>query len=184
MNTRSGIIRCSKLRKRSSYLRLLKQTRAGEVQRLKAGVYARPEALADVVLDIPSIIAGGVLCMYSAWDFHHLTVQVPPAHCVAVKRGRKVVLPAYPPIKLYWVSESIHALGIMEASAGNKKILVYDKERSVCDALRARNKIGTETSSEILRNYLASPDKNLTKLCHYARKLRIYTLLKHYLEFC
>ena len=59
MNTRRGIIRCSKLRKRSSYLRLLKQTRAGEVQRLKAGVYARPEALADVVLDIPSIIEVG-----------------------------------------------------------------------------------------------------------------------------
>lgn len=183
MYKKRGIIRSSRLRKRVSYLRLLSQNREGKVYRLKAGVYATPEALAEMVLDIPSIIPGGILCMYSAWDFHHLTVQIPPACCVAVKRGRKVVLPAYPPIKLYWVNENIYTLGMMETKAGNKTILVYDKERSVCDALRARNKIGTESSSEILRNYLASPDKDVAKLCHYARKLRIYTLLKHYLEF-
>jgi len=53
------------------------------------------------------------------------------------------------------------------------KVRVYDLEKSVCDAIRFRNKIGIDTVSEILKKYLKRRDKDLDKLTMYARTLRI-----------
>ena len=49
-----------------SYRRLLHATKEGEVTRLKRGVYATDDALADTMIDIEKIVPGGILCLYSA----------------------------------------------------------------------------------------------------------------------
>ena len=63
-----------------------------------------------------------------------------------------------------------------------KGVKIYDKERSVCDAIRHRKKIGTDLAGEIMRNYLLSKDKNITKLIQYAKQLKIGTVVNQYLE--
>lgn len=170
------------LQSRREYNLLLKQIETGKLVRLKAGVYARPEILSEPVPDITKIVPEGILCLYSAWNHHQLSVQIPATICVAVKRGRKVTLPAYPKIALYRISTKYLDLGVIRERVGKWKLPVYDLERSVCDALRYRNKIGIETSSEILRNYLRRPDRNLEKLHSYAKELRIDSLLSTYLQ--
>ena len=59
---------------------------------------------------------------------------------------------------------------------------IYDLEKSVCDAIKFRTKIGIDVSSEILKNYLKRSDRNLPKLNEYAKKMRIMKILKTYLE--
>ena len=61
-------------------------------------------------------------------------------------------------------------------------IHVYDVERSVCDAVKFRNKVGMDVCSEIINNYLERPNRNLSKLMDYARKLRVGTILEQYLQ--
>lgn len=61
-------------------------------------------------------------------------------------------------------------------------IRVYDVERSVCDAVKFRNKVGMDVCSEIINNYLERPNRNLSKLMDYARKLRVGTILEQYLQ--
>lgn len=170
------------LQSRSEYNLLLKQLETGAMLRIKAGVYARPEILSEPVPDISKIVPEGILCLYSAWSHHQLSVQVPATICVAVKRGRKVKLPDYPKITLYRISIKHLHLGVIRTRVGKWKLPIYDLERSVCDALRYRNKIGIETSSEILRNYLNRSDRNLEKLHRYAKELRIDSLLSTYLQ--
>jgi len=51
----------------------------------------------------------------------------------------------------------------------------------VCDAIRYRNKVGIDITSEVLRNYLKRKDRNLDKLMKYAENMRIATVLNQYL---
>ncbi len=144
--------------------------------RVSAGVYALPESLANTMADIIKIIPGGILCRYSAGEYYGLTAQISPAICVAVKRGRKINLPQWLPICVHSISEEIFDLSMTTQIVGGFKLSIYGIERSVCDAIKARNKIGIDVSSEILKNYLARKDHNITKLMNsnwYERKLPI-----------
>ena len=61
-------------------------------------------------------------------------------------------------------------------------IRLYDVERCVCDAVKFRNKVGMDICSEIINNYLEHPDRNLSKLMDYARRLRVEKILEQYLQ--
>lgn len=57
-----------------------------------------------------------------------------------------------------------------------------DLERSVCDAVKYRNKIGIDVMTEIIDNYLRRTDRNLSRLTEYAKKLRVYSTLHQILQ--
>jgi hypothetical protein len=61
-------------------------------------------------------------------------------------------------------------------------VSIYNRERCVCDAIKYRNKIGTDVMAEILNSYLSSDGINIDLLCRYAKELRVYSSLKKYLE--
>ncbi len=61
-------------------------------------------------------------------------------------------------------------------------VQIYDLEKSVCDAIKFRNKVGIDVMSEVLRNYLQRADRNISKLEKYARELRLYSTLEKYME--
>jgi len=64
----------------------------------------------------------------------------------------------------------------------NLQVNVYDIERSVCDAVKFRNKIGADLMSEFLRNYIRRNDKNLDKLLKYAAELRTSNTMNQILQ--
>ena len=153
-----------------------------EFVKLKAGLYVVPDVLSDFMIDIDKIIPGGVLCMYSAWFLYELTTVIPSAFCVAIDRNRKVIVPAYPSINIYYWKKDLLGFGIIEQEIMGFKILVTDLERSVCDAVKYRNKIGIDICAEVLKTYLQRPDRDLSKLHEYAKLLRVNNVLKSYLE--
>ncbi len=51
--------------------------RKGEAVRLKNGIYADIDALANTMVDIRMIVPGGILCLWSAWSVYNLTTQIP-----------------------------------------------------------------------------------------------------------
>lgn len=65
---------------KKSYRKLLHATKVGEVTRLKRGVYATEDALANTMIDVEKIVPGGILCLYSAWNFYEMTTQTPSAY--------------------------------------------------------------------------------------------------------
>ena len=76
--------------------------RKGEAIRLKNGVYADIDTLANTMVDIRMIIPDGVLCLWSAWSVYNLTTQIPNAYYVAIERTRKIALPEYPEFQLIY----------------------------------------------------------------------------------
>lgn len=161
---------------------LLSLCESGEVIKVKRGLYALPEAMANSMGDINKLIPSGVLCLYSAWFHYGLSTEIPTAFCIAIDAKRKVSLPVYPPVDLYYWKGNFLNLGICVAEINGLNVRIYDIEKSVCDAVRFRNKIGVDVCCEILRNYLKRKDANIPKLMEYGKKLRISQTLNKYLE--
>lgn len=167
---------------RGSYYKMLNDARQGELTCIKRGVYVSDEQLADTMIDVDSIVPNGILCSFSAWNINELTTSLPQAFHIAIKRGRKVVVPQYPAIELHHYSESIIQIGVEQRVVSGYQVMIYNAERCVCDAIKFRNNVGIDVCSEIINNYLLREDRNLTLLMEYAEKLRVANTLKKYLE--
>ena len=167
---------------RTAYYKMLESVHQGELIQVRRGIYANIDQLSGNMIDINTIVPDGILCLWSAWNIHQLTTSMPQAFHVAVKRDRKVTVPSFPKIEIHHYTESILKLGIMKMKIDGFNIRVYDVERSVCDAVKFRNKVGMDVCSEIINNYLERPNRNLSRLMDYARKLRVGTILEQYLQ--
>ena len=166
----------------SEYKQLLRAKERGDLIKLRHGVYAAPEVLLSTMIDVERIVPNGVVCLYNAWAYHQLSTTVPPAFCIAIANKRKVVLPHALPIELYyWKKENLE-FGIMDAEISGYKIRITDMERSTCDAVKYRNKIGLDVCAEVIRTYLKKTNRNLARLQNYAKRLRVFNTLKNYLE--
>ena len=177
-----GTISTSELSGRAEYERLRRATQRGEMVKLRHGVYAEPTAILDTMIDVEHIVPRGVVCMYTAWMHYQLTTTIPPAFCIAIDSKRKVSIPDTLPINLYyWKSENL-TFGIERQNISGYNVQITDLERSVCDAVKYRNKIGLDVCAEIIRSYVQKKGRNLSRLSNYAKRLRIAKVLNNYLE--
>ena len=179
---RGGFIRTSEVKSRGEYEQLRRATVEGTFLRIRNGIYVETSALANNMVDVECIAPGGVLCLYSAFAHHGLSTQVPSAICIAVGAKRKISLPDYPIIDLYyWKKENLE-FGVERKEISGYMVRITDVERTVCDAVKYRNKIGLDVCGEVIDNYLKRKDRNISLLHEYAGKLRIRTILTKYLE--
>ena len=163
------------------YLDLLVEK--GEVIKIKRGLYRLATvSIDDELEEVSRIVPEGVVCLFSAWNYYQLSDFVPPEYHIAIEKSRKVALPDYPPIKIYYWSEKYWSIGIAQAQIGNTRVNIYEKEKSVCDAVRFRNKIGKDVEKEVLKNYLQERGRNIEKLLRFARLLRVEDQMKTYLS--
>lgn len=166
---------------RAQYYATLQKAKQGKLVRVKRGVYAKEIALADTMVDVETLIPGGILCMFSAWVHYGLTTQVPQQYDVAIKRGRKVVVPQYPNFKLHNLSDNTLNLGVAIEVISGYRVKIFDIEKCVCDAVKYRNKIGIDVCTEIVKKYLRRRDRDISKLMKYAKILRVAKTLEMYL---
>ena len=182
-NKHKGYLRRKQIPDRTTYYQVLEMVKSGEVERIKPGVFHyNVNSSSSVMVDIGKIVPDGVLCMYSTWLHYELSVQIPQDFNIAVEKSRKIVLPDYPPIKLYFWKQEYYQLGIDIQEIDGFRVKIYDLEKSVCDAVKFRNKIGIETTAEIIQNYLKRKDRNFTKLMKYAKTMRIEKTMRTYIE--
>lgn len=177
-----GMVTKRELQQGTGYYAINKAIESGEVVRLKNGVYALDTTLGNTMIDVERIVPRGVLCLYSAWSYYGLSTQIPDAFYIAVEKHRKVTVPTFPSISLcYWLKK-YYEMGVTEAYISGYRVRIYDVEKSVCDAIKFRNKIGKDVCAEILKTYLSKKDRNITVLTEYAKKMRIAATLSQYLE--
>ena len=182
-NKNEGFLRTADSLTATEKYHLRRLIREGVVHRVKRGFYRlndSPQVFHES--EVAKMIPNGIFCMFTAWSYYELSTHVPAEYHVAIPKTLKTVLPDYPPVKLYyWVTEKFD-IGKTSAEMNGSMVYVYDLERSVCDAVKFRNKIGTDTLSEILHNYIRRKDKNLDKLMKYADRLRISNSLNQMLQ--
>jgi predicted transcriptional regulator of viral defense system len=169
-----GFLKSSEIESRTDWRMLRKMLDDNTVTKVKRGVYRLNSAIRnDQHVELAKMIPDGVFCMFSAWYYYNLALYIPFEHHIAIRKSKKVTLPSYPPVKLYYRIDEYYLLGITEVEIDNHKVKIYDLEKSVCDAIRFRKVAGIDTTAEILKNYLNRQDRDLNKLIRYARILRI-----------
>ncbi len=177
----SGIIKSDR-RKTTEYRDILDKAKSGELIKLKNGLYTDIATITSSMVDIDALVPKGILCLYSAWYHYGLSTQAPDAFYVAVERSRKISLPSFPDIKLVFQNEKLLHIGQKRTMIDGIDIFITDLERTVCDAVKYRNKIGIDVMVEIIDNYLRRCDKNLSLLIDYAKKLRVFNILHQILQ--
>ena len=167
---------------RTAYYKMLESAKQGELIQVRRGVYANIDQLSGNMIDINAVVPEGILCLWSTWSIHQLTTSMPQAFHIAIKRGRKVSIPSFPRMEVHHYTENLLKIGVISMIIDGFNIRLYDVERCVCDAIKFRNKVGMDVCSEIINNYLERPDRNLSKLMDYARRLRVGKILEQYLQ--
>ncbi len=165
-----------------NYYQLNKMMQKGVIERVKRGVYRLSNGEVDEYTEMLKIVPQGVVCLFSAALLHELTTFLPQEHQISIPKKQKVVLPDYPPIKLYYWHSHQYKMGIKKMDISKNAIPIYDREKTVCDFVKFRNKVGIDSMKEVLKNYLDSKNRNISKLVEYAKELKIYSVMDKYLE--
>lgn len=153
------------------------------ISKIKHGLYKWQQDAnnQDEFIEVAQLVPKGVLCLLSAAFYYELTTFVPAQYQIAIHRKDKITLPDYPPIKIFYWSDIAYNLGKQQIVMDNCPITIYDIEKTVCDAIKYRDKIGMDTCKEIIRNYLDKEDRNLVKLTEYAKKMAISGIVSNFI---
>lgn len=165
-----------------SYYCIRKLVENKQIERIKQGVYRWLDDESDELVEVQKIVPQGIFCLFSAASLHDLSTFVPSEYHLAIPRKDKVALPDYPPIKIYYWDDNQYGLGQVKIMRENVGLRVYSLEKTVCDFIKFRNKIGLDVTKEVLKNYLALRNRNLHKLMAFAKELGISTIARQYLE--
>ena len=63
-----------------------------------------------------------------------------------------------------------------------REISVFDKERTILDIIKDKERIDAQIFSEVIKSYFAGKEKNLLKLSKYAVKMNMEQALNRYTE--
>lgn len=178
-----GFLSAKQMQGTSLRYHLNKLIATNEVSKIRYGLYVLNSfPKYDEREIVATLVPNGVFCMYSAWSYHELSTRIPYQYHIAVGRKTKIHLPDYPPVKLYYWSKKLQETDIIKVSVNGKQLRYYNLERSVCNAVKFRNKIGEDMLFEILKNYAKRKDKNIDLLMQIAKKLRIEKIISPYLK--
>jgi predicted transcriptional regulator of viral defense system len=162
---------------------LSKLCKEDKIHRVAQGQYILPEDMQDELLSISKRSAQIIFSHETALFLHGISDRTPFEHTITVPSNYTPSVVTKAACKIYYIKPELFELGktLLKTPAGNE-VPAYDLERTVCDIIRSRNKIGTETFLAALKQYTASPKKNLNRLNDYAKQLRVANVLRWYLE--
>lgn len=157
---------------------------AGLLAKVTRGVYRLVEAgplsnedLIQVALRIPK----GVICLISALAFHNLTTQIPHQVYVALPLDAEKPRLTHPPVRLFWLSELVYSAGIKKHLMDGVTVSIYNREKTIADCFKYRNKIGLDIALEALKEGLRK-DCDIELIMKYARIDRVERIIRPYME--
>lgn len=158
----------------------------GIVIEVSRGVYRLREAGATPYLDLVAVsrrAPNGTICLVSALSYWDLTDEIPSAVHMAIPRGSWPPSIAFPPTRVHVFAAPTFQLGRERSTTeAGDSIVIYSPERSIVDALRFRNRVGSDLAYASLRRYLESPGSSPRTLLEYARQLRAESVVGSALE--
>jgi predicted transcriptional regulator of viral defense system len=158
--------------------------KAGNLSQVRRGYYVW-EPLTETLNDIEvlaALIPEGIISFFSAAQYHDLTTVIPQSIEITLPVSmRTPALPGNLHVTVHKFANHIYPVGIETVKTDNYTLKVYDRERTVCDFIRNRLKIGKDVALEVLKTYM-SGKKNLQKIYEYAELLQIEGVIHPYLE--
>lgn len=143
----------------------------GLLERVSRGNYVFADTLNDEFKLIQQNNSKMIFSNETALYLHDLTGRFPSVFTVTTESGYHL---RNKNLKIYYVKPELLHLGMIEKENyfGNQ-VLVYDKERTICDIIKNKNRIEQQVYIEGLQNYFLKGKPELKKLARYAKKMGI-----------
>jgi len=159
----------------------------GVLDKIKPGLYriSGLEYPADISLgfvDISKAIPRGVICLISALSHYELTTFNPSEIYVAIPNETYAPRIIYPPTVVFYFRDRFYKAGIEMVDTIYGKVRIYNREKTICDMFRYRDKLGEDLAIEGLKNYINYRHADLYQLRQYADICRVKTTIIPYLK--
>jgi predicted transcriptional regulator of viral defense system len=183
---RHGILRLSELKAHGVHAPTLSRlVEEGLILRSSRGLYQ----LSDADVDIPHSLAEmakraprGVVCLISALQYHEITLQSPRSVWMAIgARDRKPKI-SNVSVRFVRFGEKAMATGVTIHTIDLVPVPIFDPAKTVVDCFRFRGTVGLDVALESLRMVLRSRKATLDQIAATAKELRIWTVIRPYLE--
>ena len=115
-----------------------------KIHRIVKGQYILPDDMQDELLSISNRSERIVFSHETALYLHGISDRTPFEHTVTAPSGCIPSAAIKSECKVYYIKPELFELGktILKTPAGNN-VPAYDLERTICDIIRSRNKLGT-----------------------------------------
>lgn len=148
--------------------------KAGELEQIAPGVYARTGELDDTTAAWASISLrkpSATICLLSALFLHELTDEIPRETDIALPRGARTLSTRFTPIRWHSFDRKTFHIGRTPYSLadGDLAIGLYSQERTIVDAYRLRHEIGADIANEGLKRWLRGRGASPAELLAMAR---------------
>jgi predicted transcriptional regulator of viral defense system len=148
----------------------------GTIEKVKSGLYKLVDYPWDEhgsFADVCNSHKKAVICLTSAADYFELTTFNPSYITVAVPHNTPGFKLDYPPVQVYYFPDKYYKSGIEVIETKSGTIRIYNREKTICDLFRYRNKMGDDIVIESLKNYLKLKKRDINKLFEYAETLSV-----------
>ncbi len=184
--THNGFARMQELRNNGIQTRTIAKAIAdGTIEKIKPGLYKLVDYPWDEhgsFADVCNSHNKAVICLTSAASYYDLTTFNPSYITVAVPHNTPGFKLEYPPIQVYYFPHKYYETGINEIGTKSGQIKIYNREKTICDLFRYRNKIGDDIVIESLKNYLKLKKRDINKLIDYAETLSVKEKILPYVK--
>ena len=155
----------------------------GKITRIANGQYVISDDLNDELLSLQIRSKYIIFSHETALFLNGISERTPFEHTVTIPTSKTLSPSMSEECKIYYIKDELHDLGKVQLTTpmGNK-VWAYDIDRTICDIVRSRSRMADETFITSIKNYAASPNKNLANLSLYASKMKILSQVRQYLE--
>jgi predicted transcriptional regulator of viral defense system len=152
------------------------------IEKIKPGLYrlsdlSYPENISIGFMDVSKAIPGGIICLISALAHYELSTFNPSEVYIAIPNNSYAPKVLFPPVRIYYFRERFYQMGVDTIETEYGKIRIFNKEKTICDMFRYRNKLGEDMSLEALKEYIKQKNTDLAKLKRYAEICQVKTTL-------
>jgi predicted transcriptional regulator of viral defense system len=164
---------------------LARLVREEAVVRPARGLYQLPDTqleAAHMLAEAAVLVPKGVVCLTSALQYHELTLQMPSAVWMAIERTAWRPKIDYPRIRFVRFTGAALTEGVERHRVETIEVPITDPARTIVDCFRYRAKVGLDVAMEGLREGLRRRRCTPDDLWHYARKARVWSVMRPYVE--
>ena len=157
----------------------------GSLSRVARGLYELADADITAPHDlavVAKLVPRGVICLVSALQFHELTMQMPSRVWVSIGAKAREPKVEHPPIRVVRFGTQALALAVQVHRIDGVPVPVFDPAKTVVDCFRFRKHVGLDVALEGLHSAIRSEKAKPAEIVQYARALRIWSVLRPYLE--
>lgn len=156
--------------------KLKKYMDEGSLVRESRGIYSFADSINDEFVLLQSRCKKGIFSYGTALYFHGLSDRFPQKVSMTVPKTYNVfyLKEELFHVEFHRIKPSLWSIGMMEMiSLQGGKIIVYDRERCICDIIRHRKQTDPQVFIQAMKEYFASKERDNIRLMECAGKFHI-----------